>query len=29
MSEVKKLEILDELKETLAGVPEKYHNAPR
>ena len=25
MSEEKKLEILDELKEALAGVPEKYH----
>ena len=25
MSEEKKQEILDELKEALAGVPEKYH----
>lgn len=25
MSEEKKMEILDELKEALSGVPEKYH----
>lgn len=25
MSEEKKMEVLDELKDALAGVPEKYH----